>query len=351
MLEDEVRKVIEISSNKLLQSSSPSVRYWVLTDIVRKGREDLQVQRALDECERYPPRVRLVQGIQADGTWPISERQRRMDPADFHAPSYHIHMTQLKNLLRLLHFVTRLGDERIDPALERLLSWQTEEGYIAGPVVHPFPQPHYNGYALYILAGFMPETDPRVARIAEWLMSTQRRDGGWSMPYIQDVRYLPEYRRMRTEEFVRVMRRGEKPRMTPADMQDVPSCHWTTMLVLWGLAEKPELRNCRVVQRGTDLILNRFFQRNPHDNLYPHGRNWTTIRYPHNKCNGLAALDVLTKIGKGPDDPRMERPIRWLLSARYRDGFWTDSDRPHAEAGQWMTLVAIEVLDRFIHRF
>jgi hypothetical protein len=59
------------------------------------------------------------------------------------------------------------------------------------------------------------------------------------------------------------------------------------------------------------------------------------------------ALYVLTKIGVGPEDPRMEVPIEWLISARYRDGFWTDSNRPHTEAGQWLTLMALLTLDRY----
>ena len=108
----------------------------------------------------------------------------------------------LKNLLRLLHFVTDPGDPRVDRSLERLLSWQTAEGYIRGPVANGLPQPHHNGQALYILVGFFAEEDPRVNKLAEWLMSIQRKDGGWNMPYIQDVRYLPRYKDLGMSEFI-----------------------------------------------------------------------------------------------------------------------------------------------------
>ncbi len=347
MLVDEINRMVDESANRLLQSSSPSMKYWVLKDILRKDREDLVMQRALEECERYPPRLRLLDGIGPDGTRAVPKSRaagghgRRADEA------YTVHMTLLNNLLKMLHFVTPPGDPRVEAALERLLSWQAPEGYIRGPVSHGLPQPHYNGYALYVLVGLSAVEHPRFNGIAEWLISNQRKDGGWSMPYIQDVRYLPEYRGMGMDEFVALMRTDERERHDPRELQDVPSCHWTTMMVLWGLNEMMWTRRSKSVERGTDFLLGRFFQRNPHSNFFESDRNWTSLKYPHSKCSGLAALDVLTKAGRGPDDPRMEKPIRWLMSARYRDGLWTDSDRPHTETGQWITLLALWALSQY----
>lgn len=346
----EVYRIIDESARRLLQSSSPSVRYWVLTDIMKKGREDLAVQRALEECVRYPPRLRILDNMRADGTWPIPESQRRHDPSDMQSPSCFVHMAMLRNLLNLLHFVTGYGDERVYTSLDRLLTWQTKEGYIRGPITNGLPQPHYNGYALYVIAGFFEEEDPRARRLAEWLMSIQRKDGGWNMPYIQDVKYLPEYKDLKRDDFVRLMQTDERNKHDPRELQGIPSCHWTTMMVLWGLNEMLWTRRSECVRKGADFLIGRFFQRNHHSNFYESERNWMTVKYPHNKCNGLAALDVLTKSGRGPDDPRMEKPIRWLMSARYRDGLWTESDRPHTETGQWITLMALISLDRYAQK-
>lgn len=350
MLVDEIDRMVDESASRLLQSSSPSMRYWVLKDILRKGREDLMLQRALQDCERYPPRLRILESANRDGTWPAPRSKDRGDHAHVSADRYLVHMTMLKNLLKLLHFVTAPGDPRVERSLERLLSWQTAQGYIRGPVANGLPQPHYNGYALYVLVGLFADEDPRLTHLARWLMSNQRRDGGWNMPYIQDVRYLAEYRDLKMDEFIGLMQTEERDRHDPAELQDVPSCHWTTMMVLWGLNEMPWTRKSKCVERGTDFLLGRFFRRNPHSNFYESDRNWTSLKYPHNKCSGLAVLDVLTKAGRGPDDPRMEKPIRWLMSARYRDGLWTDSDRPHTETGQWITLLALWVLSQYAER-
>jgi len=350
MLKTEIGRIVDESANRLLQSSSPSIRYWVLKHVTMKDREDLAIQRALSECARYPPRLRILDNMNADGTWPIPKLRERKSPSYTQASECLTHMAILKNLLRLLHFVTLPGDDRVNTSLEKLFSWQTKEGYIKGPMAHGLPQPHYNGYALYVAEGFYMDEDPKLNRLVDWLRATQRKDGGWTMPYVQDVKYLPEYRHMKMDEFIRLMQTDVRKLHNPEDLQDVPSCHWTTMMVMWGLNEMLQMRYSRCVEKGADLLLERFFQRNPHSNFYESERNWTSLKYPHNKCSGLAALHVLTKAGKGPDDPRMEKPIRWLISARYRDGFWTESDRPHTEAGQWLTMMALYSLARYAQR-
>ncbi|HIJ17985.1 MAG TPA: hypothetical protein HA364_09455 [Thermoplasmata archaeon] len=350
MLKTEIDRIVDESASRLIQSSSPSIRYWVLRDVMMKDREDLAIQRALVECERYPPRRRILEDMNADGTWPVPKVKEGRNPSQTQTCEYLTHATMLKNLLRLLHFVTLPGDDRVNTSLEKLFSWQTKDGYIEGPMNNGLPQPHYNGYALYLAEGFYMEEDPKLNRLADWLKATQRRDGGWTMPYVQDVKYLPEYRHLRMDEFIQLMQTDERKMHDPMDLQDVPSCHWTTMMVLWGLNDKLQMRYSRCVQKGADFLLGRFFQRNPHSNFYESERNWTALKYPHNKCSGLAALHVLTKAGMGPDDPRMERPIRWLIDARYRDGFWTDSDRPHTEAGQWLSTMALYALERYAQR-
>jgi len=341
---DKIERIIDESSRKLLQSASPSVKFWAFTHVLKKDREDAVVQRTLAECERHPPRRRLLDSIREDGTWPLPggalEDCRRESPRSTDPEL----VTVYNNLLRLLHLVTMPEEDGVDRALERLLRDQSKDGYLAGPMTHGLPQPHYNGFALYILFGFYKEHDSRVIKAYEWLMSMQRKDGGWNMPYLQDLRYLPEYQHMTMEEFTRLMQSDDRPEYDPRAVASMPSCHWTTTMALWGLGNLPSNRKDRNVLKGVDFLLSRFFKRNPHPNFYESRNNWTMMRYPNNKCGGLAALEVLTMLGKGPDDPRMERPIEWLLSERYRDGLWTESNRPHMEKDQWLTLGALEVL-------
>jgi hypothetical protein len=346
----DIERIVDESSMKLLQNSSPSVRYWLLRDIIGKDREDASLQRAFAECERYPARLRLLRSISDDGTWPVPNSLLRQSGTGALGRADQRRITLYKNLLNLLHSVTLPGDERLELALERFYDGQSEDGYLKGPMTHGLPQPHFNEYALYVLIGFDKENDPRVKKAVERLMTSQRADGGWNMPYLQDVRYLGEYSCLNQDDFMRLMNTEERHRHDPGEMGHIPSCHWTTMMVLWGLAELVANRRSRCVQKGADFLLGRFFQRNPHSNFYQSQKNWTTLKYPNNRCNGLAALSVLTKINRGHDDPRMEKPIDWLISQRYRGGFWTESNRPHMERDQWLTLATLEILARYAEK-
>ncbi|MBU1157936.1 MAG: hypothetical protein KKE24_01190 [Candidatus Thermoplasmatota archaeon] len=346
MLASEINRVVDESSRKLLQGASPSVRYWILTDIIEKDREDHVVQRTLKECERCPTRQKLFRTIQEDGTWPVPNSRRAQNRPESGRSMDQTQITMYNNLLRLLHSVVGSDDERINRTLDKVLERYDQEGFIRGPMQHCLPQPHYNGYALYILYGFDRQNDARVKGVTEWLMASQRKDGGWNMPYLQDVKYLPEYSGMKMDDFIRLAERSNGNGYDPNEFQDIPSCHWTTMMVLWGLMERPPLRKSKCLQKGADFLLSRFFKKNPHPNFYQSQKNWTSVKYPAYRCSGLAALWVLTKIGKGPEDPRMEKPIRWLISKRYRDGLWIESNRPHSETEQWLTLEALEILHR-----
>ncbi len=343
----EIDRIVDESSRKLLQGSSPSVRYWILRDIIEKDREDHIVQRTLEECEKYPASLKLLRTIREDGSWPVSNGRRAQNRSESAIGMDQTQITMYNNLLMLLHFVARPDDERINRALDNVLERYDQEGFIRGPMKHGLPQPHYNGYALYVLYGFDRENDARVKGVTEWLMASQRKDGGWNMPYIQDVKYLPEYSGLKMDDFIRRMEKSEGDGHDSKQFQDIPSCNWTTMMVLWGLMEKPLLRKSKCLQKGADFLLSRFFSKNPHPNFFQSSKNWTTIKYPAYRCSGLAAMWVLTKIGKGPDDPRMEKPIRWLISKRYRDGLWVESNRPHSETEQWLTLEALEILHRY----
>ena len=99
--------------------------------------------------------------------------------------------------------------------------------------------------------------------------------------------------------------------------------------------------------KGAEFFLDRFFQRNYHSVFYKSEANWTMLKYPTYFGSGLCALDILTYMGFGPDDPRMDKPIRWLLGARSKDGFWHRFERPQPVTDQWITVIALSALSRY----
>lgn len=350
MREPELRKVIDESSRRLLQVSDPPVRCWLLSDVLGKSVEDLIFQRALEECESYPPKVKLLKAMKWDGTWPVIKKWRRRETLGIGPHMNWTLTTMLVNLYKLLQYRAGWDDGRISASIRTILSLQSKDGHIVGPWTTSFPLPYWNGFVLHDLLRLGMEKDRRVKRLAGWLLSIQRKDGGWNIPYMQDVKYLPEYRKMGIETFVVLMGTEEKERHDPKDLQRTPSCVWSTVLVAWGLTQSQELRGSAATRRAAVFVLDRFFRRNPHPSFFMSPKNWTKFRYPPNYGGGLTALDVLTSAGLGPENPKMERPIRWLVDSRGEDGLWHLTQGPSAATDQWVTLSALQVLSRYADR-
>lgn len=347
----EIRRIVEESTRKLLQVSTPPVKYWLLYDMMGKDREDASLQQAAKELTSYAPRVRLLDSLREDGTWPIPRQRKLEEDRGPGPPVGWTYITMLRNLHALGDFDTKRHEGNIEAAFERMFGWQRPEGYIAGPISNAFPAPHYNGYALRSLCQFEMMDDPRAKRLEKWLASAQRRDGGWSIPYIQDMRYLPRYKNLGMDDFIRLVESGSVPEYDPQEYEHIPSCIWTTLMAVRGLTYAANVARMRGVtrdqERGLDFVLDRFFQRNYHSSFLRSEMNWTTLKYPTYLGSGLCALDILTAAGYGRDDERMHGPIEWLIGMRSKDGLWYRSSRPHPYQDLWITETAIAVLSRY----
>ncbi len=344
----DIDRVVQESSRKLLQVSVPPVKYWVLVDTLDMDANDSVVQRTFSECRTFPPRVRLLETLREDGTWPISRVRKAAEDAGPGPPIGWTFVTILRNLEVLDDMCTDRSEGNIGKVVEKILSWQRRDGSILGPKHDIFPLPHYNAYALWNLLLYGMDSDPRVKKLADWLLSMQRHDGGWGIPYQQDVKYLPEYKRMQMVDFLELVRTGKTPRSDPRGYRDVPSCIWTTMMVVRGFSRSKRYSSLPAVRKGADFFLDRFFERNYHESYFHSEKHWTKLKYPPYLGNGLSALYLLTRLGYGPGDERMARPIEWLLRARHPDGFWWQSERPYLQKDQWISGFAVEALHRYL---
>jgi len=345
MLKREIEQAVEQSAQRLLKVAVPPVKFWILTYVLGKGIEDHDVQKALQATKNYGPRVKLLDKLREDGTWPIPRQKKALEDAGPGPPYGWTYVTMLRNLYWLIEYCADSDEGYIEESLDRILSWQDEEGFIRGPQNDTIPRPHYSGLALAVLRGFgRKRTDSGVSRIADWLFRTQRRDGGWNIPYIQDMRYSPEYKHMRGREFSELVRQGMTIEYVPENYSHIPSCYWTTVGVLRGLAWIPGHKRASDARRAGNFVLNGFFKKNYHAGFYQSETHWSFLKFPTYYGSGLTAIDSLIYLGFGPNDPRMEKPLRWLLNARAKDGFWYQTERPHALNDQWLTVVALCVL-------
>ena len=349
MMKKEIELIIEHSCTRLMKMADPPVRYWVLKYVRGKGDEDLEVQRALEESKSYPPRTQLLGSMREDGTWPISKSRKKAEDRGPGPPHGWTYMTMLRNLDWLYYYCASPDDGYIENSLDTILDWQSEEGYIPGPVADKIPRTYYSGIALSLFLKYERQrSDPRIDRLIDWLMRMQRHDGGWNIPYMQDVRYLPRYKRMRMKDFVGLVERGEVP-YDPDAYNHVPSCYWSTVGVLIGMVWMLEDPRVKVARRGGNLVLDGFFKKNPHKSFCRSEDHWTTLKYPSFNGSGYWALDTVLWLGYGPEDPRTVRPIRWLMQARAKDGFWYNKERPDRMGDQWITSMALMILHHYVN--
>ena len=343
----EIERTVEESSSRLLRMASPPVKYRLLTEVMGKDENDAASKDALKQCETYAPKIKLLAKLGPDGTWPIPKHWKVAEDAGPGPPIGFTYRTILWNLSTLDDYLTMRDEGHVEAALQNLLRWQCGEGYIPGPWTDAFPLPYFNAHAAHSLLRFGLGREIKVKRLLDWLLSQQRPDGGWNIPYLEDLHTLPEFKWMRTRDFIKYVKKEGRSKFDLTKFYNVPSCQWSTMLVTRALAESPKLARSKAVKKGADFFLDRFFMKNTHTTYYYTEKHWTTLTYPIRFGSGLMALDILTKLVYGPDYPKMEKPISWLMSARSSDGLWYQSMRPHPDRNQWISLIALRSLTRY----
>ncbi|MDH3364507.1 MAG: terpene cyclase/mutase family protein [Thermoplasmata archaeon] len=344
----DLKVLVEESTRKLLQTGTPPVRFWILADVLKKDLNDPPVRRVLEELAVYPPKLRLLSTLREDGTWPIPKHKKDEEDAGPGPPIGWTFITMLRNLQVLGDYYATRDDGHIGATIEKILGWQCSEGHIPGPFSAEIPSPYYASFTLRNMLQYGMDGDPRIRKLERWILDKQRPDGGWSIPFVQDMRYRHPYKSMKMQEFVDIVESENRPPYDPNEYVDIPSCIWTTVMAVRALSWSKRLAKTEAAKRGAEFFLDRFFQRNYHPSYYQSEKNWTTLKYPTYYGSGIVALDILSYMGYDLRDERMERAIQWLVSARSGDGIWHVSDKPNLKKDLMASEVAVTVLNRML---
>jgi hypothetical protein len=346
-MKQEIERVVNETEKKLNQMAVPPVKRWVQEYVLGRDPEEPILHRIIQETKIYTPMLKMLTKQNSDGTWPIP-KDRKAEEDEGPGPPYGwTYITMLRNLYMLHEYWVPRDEGYINEALELILSWQDPEGYIRGPEPDMIPRVYYNGLALGVFIKFGMSRDPRIAAITDWLLKTQRPDGGWNVPYIQDMKYRPEFAHMKMSEFISLKMAGKTPEYDPREYDEIPSCIWTTLGALRGISNYRTFNRDERIRKAGDFILDRFFKRNYHPSFYQSDKNWTMLKFPTYFGSGLTALDTLIHLGFGPEDERMQKPIRWVLDSRSKDGLWHRSERPHPIDDQWISMLCLIILWHF----
>jgi hypothetical protein len=311
----------------LLDGTDPSVRFCALRDLFGRPENDKDLDLARQAIGKDGWAARILETQQDGGHWETFGG----DPAALYLPKY------IATNWRLL-VLSDLGLTRDDPRIERAASlllkyWSREsDGSFGGPG----SELCITGNSVRMLTRFGFGEDERVVRATDWLVSTQKADGGWHC-WPSEKGTLDCWEALAAFASIPLAKRNASVRAS--------------------------------VERGANFYLDRGLTRESDGSTYA---AWHRLHYPnHYYYDLLVGLDVLTGLGYG-SDARLSGPLDELEKKRNPDGTWDlDALQPDLEPGdpylqwkperfpyypfglehvrvpsRWITLTALKVLHR-----
>ncbi|HYA54279.1 MAG TPA: prenyltransferase/squalene oxidase repeat-containing protein [Thermoplasmata archaeon] len=270
----------------LLAGGDPSVRYHVLRDLEGRPDSDPDLRAARQEIGQKGWAAEILKLQLPEGQW----ASPGTTSAELYRPKY------VSSNWCLL-FLSELGASRADPRVARgaelLLSRYSEPS--GGDMGGPDSEVCVTGNAVRMLTRFGYGDDPRVRRAIDWLLATQKEDGGWHC-FPSETGTLDGWEAL-------------------AAFASIPPDHRSEAMR-------------RSIDRGLEFFLNRALM---HEGPEPYAP-WLRLHFPtHYYYDVLVGLEIVTALGRG-DDRRLAPALAWLESKRDASGRWPlDALQPDME--------------------
>ena len=322
------------STDWLLGKDNPSVRYFALTDILEKPKDELEVKEARKDIMGKGVVSKILAKQRKEGYWEDLEK--------FYTAKYKGTVWQL---IILAQFGVDESDERIKKACEFILQYSQdlESGGFSmwrsvriGGGRHSRVIPCLTGNMVWSLIRLGYLEDPRVKRGIDWITTYQRFDDGIE----------------------------EKPRGWPYDGWEMcwgkHSCHMGVVKALKALAEIPaEKRSKKVIKtidEGVEYLFKHHLYKRSHDLQRVSKPKWLRFGFPLlYQTDVLEILGILTNLGY--KDKRLQEAVdlvvskqdekgRWVLESTFNGRLQTNIEQK-GKPSKWITLRALQVLKKF----
>ncbi len=320
----------------LLEDNNPSVRYFILTELLGKTEKDSEVIEAKNKIMKNSPVVRILSQQDKDGFWG--------KPENFYV--YGKYKGTTFTFLLLAELGADGNDDRIKKSTEFLFnhSYVEETGGFSfhcdeqGKGLKNDEGPCLTGKMVWALIKFGYLNDPGTIKAIDWLITYSRCDDG-------NENNLYDY------PYVRI------PSGKPKNCWGKHTCYRNVFWRLKALSLIPEdKRNKKVkkvIEESAEFILKHHIFKQSHNLSKTIKDSWMQFIFPT-----FAEIDVLqvldTMVNLGYKDQRMTDAIEYVLSKRSRSGRWildrSLNDRIRAnfdcqgQESKWITYKAIKVL-------
>ena len=322
------------STDWLLGTDNPSVRYFTLTELLEKSKTETDVISAKSEIMQIGTVPRILVKRNNQGYWETSER--------FYTAKYKGTAWQL---LILAELGAEGNDERIKKACEFILktSQDVKSGGFSfyhsskvGGGRHSAVIPCLTGNMVWSLIKLGFYKDSRVERGIKWIIKYQRFDDG-KRPVLKGWPYE-----------------------TATSCFSKHSCHMGVAKALKALTAIPvnersyDVKNS--IQAGAEYFLIHHVYKRSHDLSRVSKPGWSKLGFPlMYQTDVLEILDILTSLGYR--DERMQEAIdlvvskqddlgRWSLECTFNGRFQTNIEHKGKQS-KWITLRALKVLKKF----
>ena len=318
----------------LLQEDNPSVRYFTLTDILKKPVNDPETAKAKQDIMVKGVVPQILAKQEKSGYWE--------KPGSFYTAKY-------KGTIWQILILAELGadgnDERIRKACEFILeNSQDRESsgfsmHVSGRLGggrHSEVIPCLTGNMVWSLTRFGYLKDPLVRHAIRWITDYQRFDDAIE----------------------------EAPQGWPYDRFEMcwgkHTCHMGAVKALKALAEIPPAERSKDVKntigQGVEYLLKHHIHKRSHNLSRVSKPGWLRFGFPlMYQTDILEILEILTKLGFRDD--RMQEAIdvviskqdaqgRWKLENTFNLRFQVDIEEK-GKPSKWITLNALRVLQRF----
>jgi hypothetical protein len=279
----------------LLSQGQPWVRYRTLVDLLDRSPDDSEVMATRAAITHAEPIKRIFAAQREDGGW-------EADYLCYSCSSQHQGDT-MSLLSVFADFGLTVEDERVARACEFALRFQAGNGDFRVTTEDSQTFICLSANTVRSLAALGLGEDERVQRTYQYIVETQRLDGGW----------------------------------------------------IHSKAEHPQLKESQIAKDGAEVVL-RHWEEKTRPYGWGIGSSWPRLKYPFIWYGLLKYVDVLSRFAFLKDDPRLGEVVDLLITKQDEEGrwraesvykYWKEFDFGQKKApSPWITLLVLRVIKR-----